>query len=36
MKVTYGEMDHTATTKSRIVLGASANVVTAGEITKRR
>jgi hypothetical protein len=29
-EVTYGEMDHTVTTKSRIALGASANAVTAG------
>jgi hypothetical protein len=29
-EVTYSKMDHTVTTKSRITLGASANVVTAG------
>ncbi len=29
-EVTYGKMDHTVTTKSRIALGASANVVIAG------
>jgi hypothetical protein len=29
-EVTYGKMNHTATTKSHIALGASANAVTAG------
>jgi hypothetical protein len=29
-EVTYGKIDHTAMTKSRIALGASANAVTAG------